>query len=48
MIKLFKTAKPDVLAKNAEDWTKIVLGKIAMGEKLTSTDDARYRHAEVK
>jgi len=33
MIKLFKTAKPDVLAKNAEDWTKIVLGKIAMGEK---------------
>ena len=48
MIKIFKAAKPDVLAKNAEEWTKIVLGKIELGEKLTSTDDARYRHAEIK
>lgn len=48
MIKLIKTAKPEVLAKNAEEWTNVVLGKIASGEKLTSTDDARYRHAEVK
>ena len=48
MIKLIKTAKPDVLVKNAEEWTRVVLGKIAAGEKLTSTDDARYRHTEVK
>lgn len=48
MIKLTKTAKPEVLEKNAEEWTRIVLGKVAAGEKITSTDDARYRHPEVK
>ena len=48
MIKITKTAKPDVLEKNAAEWTRVVLDKLAAGEKLTSTDDARYRHAEVK
>lgn len=48
MIKLTKTAQPDVLKNNAADWTKVVLDKLAAGEKLTSTDDARYRHIEVK
>jgi uncharacterized protein (TIGR02646 family) len=48
MIKLIKSAKPEVLTNNAEEWTNVVLGKIASGEKLTSTDDARYRHPKVK
>lgn len=48
MIKLEKTTKPDVLTTNAEEWTRNVLGKIAAGNKLTSTDDARYRHPEIK
>lgn len=48
MIKLNKAAKPSVLAKNAEEWTRIVLAKIKAGDKLTSVDDARYRHPEVK
>jgi len=48
MIKLTKTEKPKVLEKNAAEWTGVVLGKLARGEKLTSTDDARYRHVEVK
>ena len=48
MIKLEKTSKPNVLTTNAEEWTKTVLEKIAVGEKLTSTDDARYRHPEIK
>lgn len=48
MIKLTKTAKPAILIKNADEWTRVVLEKIAAGEKLTSTDDARYRHADIK
>lgn len=48
MIKLTKTAQPDILKNNAAEWTNVVLGKLAAGEKLTSTDDARYRHVEVK
>ena len=48
MIKLTKTAKPDVLKQNAAEWTRNVLAKLAAGQKLTSTDDARYRHIDVK
>lgn len=48
MIKLEKTSKPNVLTTNAEVWTRTVLEKIAAGDKLTSTDDARYRHPEIK
>lgn len=48
MIKLTKTAKPIILENNAVEWTKIVMEKLAAGEKLNSTDDARYRHKEVK
>jgi len=48
MIKLTKTAKPAVLEQNAVEWTRTVLAKLAAGEKLSSTDDARYRHIEVK
>jgi 5-methylcytosine-specific restriction endonuclease McrA len=48
MIKLKKNVQPDVLKKNAAKWTKVVLSKLAAGEKLSNTDDARYRHIDVK
>jgi hypothetical protein len=48
MIKLKKGQIPDILATNAENWTRNVLEKIALGEKLSTADDARYRHPEVK
>jgi 5-methylcytosine-specific restriction endonuclease McrA len=48
MIKLYKCQKPTVLAENADMWTATVMAKIANGDSLNSTDDARYRHPAVK
>lgn len=48
MIKLTKLAKPDILEKNAEDWTKALLDKIASGSAPTDAEKSRYRNADIK
>lgn len=48
MIKLTKLAKPDILEKNAADWTKVLLAKIASGSAPTDTEKIRYRHPDIK
>lgn len=48
MIKLTKTAKPKVLEDHENSWTKLVLDKLARGEKLTDTEKGKYRHPEIK
>lgn len=48
MIKLIKLAKPEILTKNAETWTAELLDKIKENQKPSSTDDARYRHPQIK
>lgn len=48
MIKLTKTAKPNLLISNAQVWTKAIMDKIAQGIKPTDTERTRYRHPEIK
>ncbi|WP_421268535.1 HNH endonuclease [Aeromonas veronii] len=48
MIKLTKNNKPEILLKNAEKWTEDILKKLQNGEKPSNTDNARYRHPEIK
>ncbi|MCR3969326.1 HNH endonuclease [Aeromonas veronii] len=48
MIKLTKNNKPEILLKNAEKWTEDILSKLQNAEKLSNTDNARYRHPEIK
>jgi hypothetical protein len=48
MIKLFKTAKPQILIDHADEWTQILLDKEASGEVATSVEKTRYRHPEIK
>jgi hypothetical protein len=48
MIKLEKTSKPEVLVKNAANWTTNFLNKIANDTTPTQAENSRYRHPEVK
>lgn len=48
MIKLNKLPKPDVLLKNAEEWTTTITNKIKNQEKPTNTEKTKYRHPEIK
>jgi hypothetical protein len=48
MIRLQKTAKPDILVNSAAAWTKVLTDHQAAGTKPTDSEKARYRHAEVK
>jgi hypothetical protein len=48
MIKLQKTAKPDVLKQNEAVWQKTYLDKLASGEKPTIYELTRYRHPDIK
>ena len=48
MIKLQKGEEPEVLARNAERWTEVVLGKISAGQAPTKSERNRYNHADIK
>lgn len=48
MIKLTKTAKPDVLVNHGDDWTKVIVDKLAINEKPTTSEKTKYRHPEIK
>ena len=48
MIKLSKTAKPNVLALNSVTWTDAIISKLSKGDKLTASEKTKYRHPEVK
>ncbi|WP_221938469.1 HNH endonuclease [Mycobacterium sp. KBS0706] len=39
---------PEVLKKNGEKWTQIVLDRIANNEKPTPSETGRYKHTEIK
>ena len=48
MIKLAKGPVPDVLQRNAEEWTRTILDKLAAGEALTKADRSHYSHIQIK
>jgi uncharacterized protein (TIGR02646 family) len=48
MIKLQKGGPPQVLIDNAVAWTKVVVDRLAAGEKPTNTEKNRYNHRDVK
>ncbi len=48
MIKLTKLKEPTRLSANAAAWTKILLEKIAAGDKPTDAEKSHYRHPEIK
>lgn len=48
MIKLLKSATPEVLVENGDAWTAAVMEKRAAGIEPTSTELSRYRHPAIK
>jgi uncharacterized protein (TIGR02646 family) len=48
MIRLEKGKKPDVLERNATNWTRELLEKIAAGEEPTAYLLSRYAHHDIK
>ena len=48
MIKLDKGDEPEVLARNAERWTGIVVRKTNAGDAPTRAERSRYNHTEIK
>ena len=48
MIKLEKGEEPAILSQKSEQWTSVVLRKIAAGKTPTKTEKSRYNHPEVK
>lgn len=48
MIKITKGPKPDILNKNAAEWTVNVQTAIKAGEKLSVSLKSKYNHADVK
>lgn len=48
MIRIMKAPKPDVLVKNAEAWTKVVLDQLKAGTLPSESQKSRYRHREIK
>lgn len=48
MIKLTKSAEPEVLRNHGEEWTRTLLEKIGRGEKPTAAEASKYRHPEIK
>ena len=48
MIRLNKSAKPDILVKNAVAWTKVLTEHQSAGTSPTDTERSRYRHPEIK
>lgn len=48
MIRLHKGDEPEVLARRAREWTKVLLDKQRDGITPSPTERTRYRHPEVK
>lgn len=48
MIKLFKSAAPEVLTLNGDAWTAVVMEKRAAGIEPTPTELSRYRNPAIK
>ena len=48
MIKLQKGEEPEILARNAERWTEVVVGKIDVGQAPTKSERSRYNHVDIK
>lgn len=48
MIRLKKTKKPDVLAKNETAWIKAFLAREAKNEEPTEAEKSKYRHHKIK
>jgi 5-methylcytosine-specific restriction endonuclease McrA len=48
VIRLQKTTEPQILIRNAVEWTRVIVDKIALGQPLTQTEKTRYRHPEIK
>ena len=48
MIKLSKTAKPNILVQNADSWTKELMSYVHRGLKAPDTVKNRYNHPDVK
>jgi uncharacterized protein (TIGR02646 family) len=48
MIKLIKTAIPEILKKNAEAWTTAIIGKFAQNLQPTKGEKSRYSHPQIK
>ena len=48
MIRLEKSAEPDILKNNRAAWTAEFIAALAAGDDPTPTLEARYRHREIK
>ena len=48
MIKLYKLEEPDILKKNADEWTQEYLGYIKRNEIIPDKVKKRYNHPEIK
>jgi len=48
MIKLAKLPEPQVLLDNGAEWTRVLVSKIAAGERPTESEKTRYRHSQIK
>ena len=48
MIRLEKSDEPEILTRNTQQWTRIVLRKLEDDEVLTKTERSRYNHPDIK
>ena len=48
MIKLEKGVEPAVLARNAVQWTSVVIARLNAGEAPTKAEKSRYNHTDIK
>lgn len=48
MIKLIKTAIPEVLRKNAQAWTEAIAKKFAQNAQPTKAEKSKYSHPDIK
>ncbi|MBE9602782.1 HNH endonuclease [Pedobacter sp. MC2016-24] len=48
MIKLFKTAKPQVLIDNGSQWTMAIMQHITNGTNVPENIRGKYRHVDIK
>src|SRR5260221_8924791 len=47
MIRLKKSPKPEYLARNASEWARVLLEKLAVNQVPSPTEKSRYRHPDI-
>jgi 5-methylcytosine-specific restriction endonuclease McrA len=48
MIRLKKLPEPEYLARNASEWARVLLEKLAANQVPSATEKSRYRHPDIK